>query len=548
MYFRNQSIKINFHYWIKYLMAKKQYITKELSLEQILWNCRDILRGKVEKADNRNAVLSLSFLKFAGEKFLNRRNEIIEELKKENFVDEMLDALSESPAGYGKVNVFYLQQHCRWSYIVDKAGDATIANILDTAMADIEAQNPQLAGALPQKFFTSLRVETKTLKSLIDEINKISSERFHEKDLIGRVYEYFLQEFSIDERKDKGEFYTPKCIVELIAEVLEPYQGKIYDPCCGSGGMFVQSLKFVEAHGGNTANISVYGQESTPSTYRLAKMNLAIRGISHNLGKEAASSFSNDQHKDLKVDFIMANPPFNLKMWRGADELTTDVRWSGYATPPVSNANYAWILHMLSKLDVTDGIAGFLLANGALGADAEEIKIRKQLIKNDKVEAIIVLPREMFYSTDISVTLWILNNNKKAGTRNGRQLRSREHEILFVDLRTWNQNIYEKSYVFFTHEQILAVKKIYNDFQAVDRPEIYEQPELYRAVKIDEIKRKKYSLVPSQYIEFIDHDLEIDHETEMQRIQADLKELMKREKLSQTQLLNAFKNLGYGID
>lgn len=180
-------------------------------------------------------------------------------------------------------------------------------------MADIEAQNPQLAGALPQKFFTSLRVETKTLKSLIDEINKISSERFQEKDLIGRVYEYFLQEFSIDERKDKGEFYTPKCIVELIAELLEPYQGKIYDPCCGSGGMFVQSMKFVEAHGGNTSNISVYGQESTPSTYRLAKMNLAIRGISHNLGKEAVSTFSNDQHKDLKVDFIMANPPFNLK-------------------------------------------------------------------------------------------------------------------------------------------------------------------------------------------------------------------------------------------
>ena len=529
-------------------MAKKQYITKEITLEQILWNCRDILRGKVEKADNRNAVLSLAFLKFAGEKFLKRRNEIKEELKSENFADDILDVLSDNPSGYGKVNVFYLQPHCRWSYIVDNASDTTIANILDTAMADIEAQNPQLTGALPQKFFTSLRIETKTIKSLIDEINKISSQRFHEKDLIGRVYEYFLQEFSIDERKDKGEFYTPKCIVDLITELLEPYQGKIYDPCCGSGGMFVQSVKFVEAHGGNTSNISVYGQESTPSTFRLAKMNLAIRGISHNLGKEAVSTFTNDQHKDIKVDFIMANPPFNLKNWRGSDELTKDVRWSGYATPPLSNANYAWILHILSKLDNTDGIAGFLLANGALGADAEEVKIRKQLIKNDKVEAIIVLPREMFYSTDISVTLWILNNNKKAGTSNGRQLRNREHEILFVDLRTWNQNIYEKSYVFFTHEQIEAIKKIYNDFQSVDRPEMYGQPELYRAVKLDEIKMKKYSLVPSLYIEFIDHDLEIDHEAEMKRIQADLKELIKREKLSQNQMLNAFKNLGYGID
>jgi type I restriction enzyme M protein len=529
-------------------MAKKQTATKEISLEQILMNCRNILWAKVEKADNRNAVLSLAFLKFAGEKFIARRQELAEELKTEEFPKETLDLLLDSAPGYGKVNVFYLQPHCRWSYIVEKAGDATIANILDTAMADIEAQNPALNGALPQKFFTSLRTETKTIKSLIDEINKISADRFHEKDLIGRVYEYFLQVFSIDERKDKGEFYTPKCIVDLIAELIEPFQGKIYDPCCGSGGMFVQSLKFVEAHGGNTTNISVYGQESTPSTYRLAKMNLAIRGISHNLGKEPASSFTNDQHKDEKVDFIMANPPFNFKNWRAADELTSDPRWSGYATPPESNANYAWILHMLSKLNTTDGIAGFLLANGALGADGEEQKIRKQLIKNDKVEAIFVLPREMFYSTDISVTLWILNNNKKVCSRNGRKLRNRENEVLFVDLRTWDENVYEKSYVMFSADQITAVKKIYTDFQAIERPVKYEQPELYRVVKIDEIRKNKYSLVPSQYIEFIDHDLEIDHEAEMNRIQRDMKELIKREKESQTQLANAFKNLGYGID
>ena len=506
------------------------------------------MRGKVEKADNRNAVLSLSFLKFAGDKFLARRNELIEELKAEGFPEDALETLVDNPTGYGKVNVFYLQSHCRWTHIVEKAGDATIANILDTAMADIEAQNPTLTGALPQKFFTSLRVETKTIKSLIDEVNKISSERFHEKDLIGRVYEYFLQEFSIDERKDKGEFYTPKCIVDLIAELIEPYQGKIYDPCCGSGGMFVQSFKFVEAHGGNTTNISIYGQESTPSTYRLAKMNLAIRGISHNLGKEAVSSFTNDQHKDLKVDFIMANPPFNLKKWRAADELTSDPRWSGYATPPESNANYAWILHMLSKLNTTDGIAGFLLANGALGADSEELKIRTQLIKNDKVEAIIVLPREMFYSTDISVTLWIISNNKHACSRNGRKLRNRENEILFIDQRTWNENVYEKSYVLFTPDQIAEVKSIYNGFQAVDRPEKYEQPELYHAVKLEEIRKKKYSLVPSQYIEFIDHDLEIDHKVEMKRIQTDLAALLHRERDSQSQLVKAFKNLGYGID
>ncbi len=529
-------------------MAKKQKPNKELTLEQILWNCRDILRSKVEKADNRNAVLSLAFLKFAGDKFLIRKTEIVEELKSQGMDVKAIDILTETPAGYGKANVFYLPVHCRWYYIVEKAGDTTIANILDTAMADIESLNPSLAGALPQKFFTSLRTETKTIKALIDEINKISPERFHEKDLIGRVYEYFLQEFSIDERKDKGEFYTPKCIVDLIAELIEPYQGKIYDPCCGSGGMFVQSVKFVEAHGGNTTNISIYGQESTPSTYRLAKMNLAIRGISHNLGKEAVSSFTSDQHKDLKVDFIMANPPFNLKKWRAPDELTSDPRWSGYATPPESNANYAWILHMLSKLDVTDGIAGFLLANGALAADSEEYKIRKQLIENDKVEAIIVLPREMFYSTDISVTLWILNNNKKTCVHNGRQLRNRMNQILFIDLRTWNTNIYEKSFVMFSPDQINAAKKIFHDFQAESCPEKYEQAELYRAVKLEEIRKKDYSLVPSQYIEFIDHDLEIDHEAEMKRIQSELKELLIRERESQKQLTKAFSNLGYGID
>lgn len=528
-------------------MAKKQ-ASKELTLEQILFNCRDILRSKVEKADNRNAVLSLVFLKFAGEKFQKRRKEIIDELHQKNMPDEAINALCEAPAGYGKVNVFYLTETCRWNYIVDNAGSENIAEMLDTAMADIEEQNPSLSGALPQKFFTMLRVDTKTIKALIDEINKISPERFHEKDLIGRVYEYFLQVFSIDERKDKGEFYTPKCIVDLIAELIEPYQGIIYDPCCGSGGMFVQSMKFVEAHGGNTTSIRVYGQESTPSTYRLAKMNLAIRGISHDLGKEAVSTFTNDQHKDLKVDYIMANPPFNLKKWRAEDELTTDPRWSGYTVPPVSNANYAWILQMLSKLNSTDGIAGFLLANGALGAEGDEYKIRKQLIENDKVEAIIVLPREMFYSTDISVTLWILNNNKKASERNGRRLRNRENEILFVDLRTWNTNIYEKSYVMFSPEQIADVKKIYDGFQSAERTETYEHPELYRTVKLDEIQAKNYSLVPSQYIEFVDHDLDIDYQTEMQRVQTELKDLLAREKQSQNQLAEAFNNLGYGID
>jgi type I restriction enzyme M protein len=439
-------------------MAKSPKAVKALTLEQVLWNCRVVLRNKCNKPDNRDAVLALIFLKFAGDKFEKRRNEIIAEKGK-------VPVFLEKPAFYLASNVFYLNETSRWPYIVKNASDDRIAVILDQAMADIEDKNESLKGALPQRFFSSLGVSGNDIKALVDEINKISEERFHEKDLIGRVYEYFLQQFAMDEAKEKGEFYTPKAIVNLIAELIEPYKGRIYDPCCGSGGMFVQSLKFVESHHGNKSEVSVYGQESDPDTYRLAKMNLAIRGISNNLGEKNASSFTDDLHKDLKVDFIMANPPFNLKNWRGANQLTVDPRWAGYGTPPVSNANYAWILHMLSKLDVTNGIAGFLLANGALGADSEEYNIRKQLIENDKIEAIIVLPREMFYSTDISVTLWILNNNKKAKTLNERALRDRRNEVLFIDLRTWNKNIYEKSYVTFDDAQIAAVKKIYNDWQ-----------------------------------------------------------------------------------
>src|SRR5699024_1083647 len=247
-------------------------------------------------------------------------------------------------------------------------------------------------------------------------------------DLIGRVYEYFLQKFSIDGGK-KGEFYTPKSIVNLIANMIDPYSGIVYDPCCGSGGMFVQSMKFIESHNGNKKNVSIYGQEQNRETFKLAKMNLALRGIGANLGDEPADTFAKDLHKDLKADYIMANPPFNLKSWRGEKELLKDERWQGYDVPPVSNANYAWILNIVSKLS-TNGIAGFLLANGALNASGVEYKIRKNLIENNLVEAVVVLPRDMFYSTDISVTLWIINKNKGSQNSliNGNEVVIRDHK------------------------------------------------------------------------------------------------------------------------
>lgn len=332
--------------------------------------------------------------------------------------------------------------------------------------------------------------------------------------------------------------------------MIEPYDGTLYDPCCGSGGMFIQSAELVKSKQGNLNGINVYGQEKEPATYRLAKMNLALRGISHNLGEEADSSFTHDLHRGLYFNYIMANPPFNLKGWYN-ENLKNDARWSNYATPPESNANYAWILHMLSHLKQTDGVAGFLLANGALN-DMDTLGIRKKLIQKDKVEAIIVLPRELFITTDISVTLWILNQNKKSGNYHNRKLRNREHEILFMDFRQWAENPVKgegKKKVRLVTEQIEKAADIYHTWQCEGTDGTnYEIPELYRSVNIDEIEKKGWALTPSKYIKFIDHDLEIDYEKEMARIQSEMKEVMKQEKKSQQMLEEAFRGIGYGID
>ncbi|MDR0752377.1 MAG: type I restriction-modification system subunit M [Christensenellaceae bacterium] len=521
-------------------MAKAK--EKQISLENILMNCRNVLRGSIGGNEkNRDAVMGLVFLKFAGDKFEKRREEI-----KKQYGD--IPAFLEKESFYLSESVYFINENARWDCIVKNASKDDIAVILDTAMRDIEDKNPPLKGALPQNFYASANVRAGQLKGLIDEINKIDEVHFADKDLIGRVYEYFLQVFAIDSGAgaEKGEFYTPRSIVELIAELIEPYKGVVYDPCCGSGGMFVQSYKFVERHKGNSLHISVKGQESNADTWRLAKMNLAIRGISHNLGATNASTFSNDQHKDIKVDFIMANPPFNLNMKKANDAYpANDPRFRGYDIPPESNANYGWILHMLSKLDTTNGIAGFLLANGALNADSVEGKIRKQLVENDKVEAIIVLPREMFYSTDISVTLWILNNNKKTRALNGRQLRNRENEVLFIDLRTWNKNIYEKSFVQFNEEQIAGIKNIYTNWQTGEN--YNDIPELCKSATKVEIAKQNYSLAPSKYIEFIDHDLEIDYDKEMKRVQTEMSDIIAKEKQSQKSLEAAFAGIGFKI-
>ena len=545
---------------------------KQKPLEQVLMESCNKLRSNMSGINYMYFVMGLVFLKFAHLKFEKRRNELLN--SDDSFAVDM-------PSFYTEKNVFYLPKNARWDLIANNAKngkitlevmengqivkkDFTIGMAVDNALEEIENNNTFLKGALPIGTYAKSTLPASNFASLIAEIDKIKEDEQHPmKDLIGKTYQYMLNAFAIKTADEKGEFYTPDNIVDLITTLIEPYEGKVYDPCCGSGGMFIQSYKFVEAHSGNVDSLSVYGQESNPDTWRLAKMNLAIRGIPANLGKKDADTFSQDQHKNEKFDFIIANPPFNLKDWRGEKELTSDPRWAGFGLPPVSNANYAWILHMLSKLS-QNGVAGFLLANGALG-DSDTKEIRKNLIKENKIEAIIVLPREMFYYTDISVTLWIMRKHKNSIKVKRDEklvtLRERNDQILFMDLRRMGHKSSE-GYIELSEDEYKLVKKTLNAWQSQNYEEFYKDvPEFCKSVKTynkdltkEEIENNErtieacdWSLVPSKYIKFIDHDLEIDFEKEMLRIQDEMSQIILREKKSQLDLERAFEGIGYAI-
>lgn len=497
--------------------AKKNTI-KQQNLEDILFECRNKLRGNANMTTKRDMLLTLVFLRFICSRFNEQKEKIKDDVlkqigKKEEDLTkkekDFVEMMQHNKSSFEQDGVFYLQDDYNWDSLI-KLPASERAIKLDNGITKLMEAEKNLKNALPSNLFVNARIEPAVLKGVMDDINKIEPKNFKDIDLIGRVYEYFLQQFAVNATKEEGEFYTPQSIVELIASLIEPYDGTIYDPCCGSGGMFVQSVRMIEAHGGNKRTVSVYGQESDPDTYRLAKMNLAARGISYHLGDSNASSFTNDKHPNLRANYIMANPPFNKKDWRTEEQLTKDIRWRGYATPPVSNANYAWILHMLYHLDQTNGVAGFLLSNGAL-EDEDTLAIREQLIRNDKIEAIIMLPREMFYQVDLSCTLWILNQNKKGGVWHGRKLSNRQEKILFVDLRRWNQNNNtiktdksKKTFVVFNEEQIRQVCDIYHDWQMTNNHEAYDKAELFHSATIDEMEKNGWSLVPSQYIRFVD--------------------------------------------
>lgn len=545
-------------------MAKAKAKTKEdklLNIDDILFKCRDILRNAKNSGsffEKRDMMLTLVFLRFIGEKF----DDGIENLKKDlvargmDITDPNVKAAFIDDPVFTD-GTFYLPEESRWSTISNTA--ASGLNVaLDTALRSLSNSSEQLKGCFVEGTFTTRNLAPNDIKQIVDEVTKITHKQFGmQRDLIGYVYEYFLKEFAVNATKEDGEFYTPHDVVELIARFIRPFDGTLYDPCCGSGGMFVQSAALIEAKKGDISKINVYGQEKEPATYRLAKMNLALRGISHNLGGEAENTFRLDLHKGIVFDYIMANPPFNLKNWFDSDTMkTNDSRWVNYAIPPDSNANYAWILHILSHLRPKKGVAGFLLANGALGdADGTAPVIRQKLIEKDKIEAIIILPRELFITTDISVSFWILNENKEGGTYQNRTLRNRKNEILFMDLRSWTgdewnngvKNMQKKKYVL-TAEQISKAAEIYHKWQEEGCDgKNYGQPELYKSVDFETLKANNFSLVPSRYIEFVDRDSNIDYDATLKETSKSVSDLLKAHEQNTAKIKAAFEGLGYEI-
>lgn len=456
-----------------------------IGFEKELWQAADALRSNMDAAEYKHIVLGLLFLKYISDAF--------EEQYKKLDADRINGADPEDPDEYLAKNVFWVPQDARWAKFQANAKQPTIGKLIDDAMIAIETENPALKGVLP-KDYAHPRLDKQRLGQLIDLVSNIGlgNKENRSKDMLGRVYEYFLSEFASAEGKRGGQFYTPQCIVRLLVEMLAPYKGRIFDPACGSGGMFVQSEKFVEAHGGKIGDISIYGQESNHTTWRLAKMNLAIRGIDGNLGKEHADSFHKDMHPDLKADFVLANPPFNDSDWRG-DLLKDDKRWK-YGTPPTSNANFAWVQHFIHHLAPT-GTAGFVLAQVSLSSESQvENEIRKNIVESDLVECIVTLPGKLFFSTPIPVCLWFISRNK----RNNR-FRDRRGEILFIDASSLGHPE-NRTHSYLSDEDIQRISSTYWAWKQKDSHYV-DIPGFSASVTIQRVRYEGHSLFPATYID-----------------------------------------------
>ena len=501
--------------------AKKTDNTAEIGFEEQIWKAADKLRGNLDASEYKNVVLGLIFLKYISDKFEQRYQELVEEG----------EGFEEDRDEYTYQNIFFVPQEARWETIAAAAHTPEIGKVIDNAMRMIESENDSLKGVLP-KNFARQELDKRRLGDVVDLFTNVKmAEKGDTRDILGRTYEYCLSKFAEKEGKNAGEFYTPACVVKTLVEVIQPLHGRVYDPCCGSGGMFVQSAEFIKRHQGNINDISVYGQESNPTTWKMATMNLAIRGISADLGKFNADTFFDDCHKNERFDYILANPPFNMKDW-GGDRLKDDPRWD-YGIPPEGNANFAWLQHMIHHLS-RKGRLGMVLANGSLSSQTSgEGAIRKNIVDDDLVEGIIAMPGQLFYSTQIPVSLWIINKAKK-----------QPGKTLFVDAREMGTMVTRKLREF-TDEDIAKVAGAFDAF----REGTFEPEKGFSAeATIEDIAKQDYILTPGRYVGIA--DVEEDDEPfddKMKRLTGELSELFEESDRLQEQIKKNLEAIGYGM-
>jgi len=526
--------------------SRRNNDTANLGYEQKLWLAADKLRSNMDPAEYKHVILGLIFLKYISDSFQTRRSWLVRESADPNsdyFLEEEKQRFTviEDRDEYLSENVFWVPKEARWEVLQKNAKQPTIGKIIDDAMDLIEKENHRLKGILPKNYARPDLDKTR-LGELIDLIGTISvgDEQGRSQDVIGRVYEYFLGRFASAEGKGGGEFYTPSCVVRTLVEMIEPFKGRVYDPCCGSGGMFVQSEKFCEAHGGRRNDIAVYGQESNPTTWRLSMMNLAIRGIEASLGGQWADSFHNDKHPDLKADYILANPPFNISDW-GGDRLREDKRWV-YGVPPVGNANFAWVEHMIHHLS-PNGIAGFVLANGSMSSNTGgEGEIRKAIIEADLVDCMITMPGQLFYSSPIPVCLWFLTRNKAE-----KGYKDRRGDTLFIDARKLGTMI-DRVHKELMDGDIEKISHTYHAWRGEEDAGVYEDVSGFcKSATKEEIEKHGFVLTPGRYVGVqVQEDDDEPFEEKMKRLTAQWRDQMAELRKLDVTIEANLKELGYG--